>query len=219
MILNNEQIKKAIDDNSIKIDPFEEKLVEPASYDIRLGDTAGISGTNKLFDLKKRFLTLKPNDVAIVMTHEIISFDNWYVGRFGLASKFSRKGLIASTGIQIDPGYHGRIFLTIKNISNREINLIYLDKIVSLEINKLSKPSKGYSGKNQGKTRLTSEDLECLVIDENSKDMNITKKLVELEKGINGLKNKVNGLKVYFNVIVVLLIGVFLAVLKPLLTQ
>jgi len=104
MILNNRQISEAVNDGAIIIDPFDEKQVQAASYDLRVGNQGATASAKKLINIQEEgYLLLKPGDFAVVIVLEKIHLDAQHVGRFGLRSKYARKGLIATTGPQIDP--------------------------------------------------------------------------------------------------------------------
>lgn len=90
-----------------------------------------------------------------------------YVGRFGLRSKYARKGLIATTGPQIDPGYHGKLILGVTNLTPRPISLPYKDDFVSVEFHRLEEPStKPYIGPYQDKMELGAEEIEAITENE-----------------------------------------------------
>ncbi|HYA41261.1 MAG TPA: hypothetical protein VEF34_08155 [Syntrophobacteraceae bacterium] len=107
MILNNKQIIEACNRGDILINPFDENQVQPATYDLRVGDQGATTTTKKLVNIRDAgFITIQPGDFGVITVLEEIRLADQYVGRFGLRSKYARKGLIATTGPQIDPGYH-----------------------------------------------------------------------------------------------------------------
>ena len=80
--------------------------------DVRVGAQGATTSTKKLHDLVAAgYLAIEPADFAVVTIHEEIGLGPQLAGRFGLRSKYARKGLIATTGPQIDPGYRGRLVL------------------------------------------------------------------------------------------------------------
>jgi hypothetical protein len=92
-----------------------------------------------------------------------VKFGPQYVGRLGLRSKYARKGLIATTGPQIDPGFEGSITLGLANLTPKSVPLSHGDDILTLEIHRLQKPaSKPYCGPYQGKYGLSTEDLDSI---------------------------------------------------------
>jgi hypothetical protein len=86
-----------------------------------------------------------------------------YVARFGLRSKYARKGLIATTGPQIDPGFHGRLIIGITNLTPKPVSLPYKDDLISVEFHRLEQPStKPYDGPYQNKMELGAEEIEFI---------------------------------------------------------
>ena len=165
MILNNNQISEAVKSNFIEIDPFDENQVQAASYDLRVGKQGATASSKKLTNIEEEgYLVLKPGDFAVAIALEKIRLDAQHVGRFGLRSIYARKGLIATTGPQIDPGYEGRLIIGLTNPTPNSITLSYKDDFLTVELHKLEKPStKPYTGKFQGKIELRPEDIEMIM--------------------------------------------------------
>src|SRR5665213_3883701 len=164
MILSHQQIKEYCKKGEISITPYDESQIQGASYDLRVGDQGGTTSGKKLVRINETgFLTIKPGDFAIIITLEQINLGAQYVGRFGLRSKFARKGLIATTGPQIDPGFHGRLTLGVTNLTPQTVSIPYKDDILTLELHRLEEPAEHpYSGPYQGKLGLGPEDLEVI---------------------------------------------------------
>ena len=165
MILTDRQIKEASDSGDIIIDPFEEKQIQAASYDLRIGKQGATASRKKLINIEKDgYLLLKPGDFAVITALEILHLNSQHVGRFGLRSKYARKGLIATTGPQIDPGYKGRLIIALTNPTPNSITLPYCDDFLTVEFHKLEEPSTHpYSGEYMNKTELRPEDIEMIV--------------------------------------------------------
>ena len=53
MILVDTQIKEAIESGDIVIGDFSEKCLQPASYDMRIGDEGFTSDSKEITDIKK----------------------------------------------------------------------------------------------------------------------------------------------------------------------
>ncbi len=126
----------------------------------RVGAQGATTSTKKVMDLRSTgYLSVEPGDFAVVTVREEIALGPQHVGRFGLRSKYARKGLIATTGPQIDPGFHGRLILGLTNLTPKAITLSYDDDLVSVEFHQLVEPTeKPYDGPFQGKMRLGAED-------------------------------------------------------------
>ena len=164
MILSNNQIKETIEKGDIQISPFENSQVEPASYDLRVGKFGTATSSKKIVDIEKQgYIPIEPGDFAIIMVFEEISLGLQYAGRLGLRSKYMRKGLIATTGLQVDPGYRGHLKIGLTNLTPKAISLPFKDDFISIELHKLEQPaSEPYSGPYQGQTGLSPEDIEAV---------------------------------------------------------
>lgn len=164
MILNHQDIIKAHNDGGIVIAPFEEKQVQSATYDLRVGKQGATTSTKKLIDIQEAgYIALEPGDFGVVIVREEIRLGPQYAARFGLRSKFARKGLIATTGPQIDPGYHGRLIIGLTNLTPKPVSISYNDDFVSIEFHKLeSETKKPYSGPYQDKMEIGPEEIEFI---------------------------------------------------------
>jgi len=164
MILTDGQIRQAIADGEIEISPFEESQLEPATYDIRVGAQGGTTTSKKLVDISKNgYLQVAPGDFAVIVAHEFISLNSQHAARFGLRSKYARKGLIATTGPQIDPGFKGRLIVGLTNLTPRPVTLPYKDDLLSIEFHRLEVPVENpYDGPFQGKMELGADEIEVI---------------------------------------------------------
>lgn len=164
MILNDAQIAAAVRDGDIVIDPFDERQVQAATYDLRIGPQGATTSSKKIVDVRERgYIALEPGDFGVVTVLEELRLGPQYAARFGLRSKFARKGLIATTGPQIDPGYHGRLIVGITNLTPRPVSLPYKDDFLSVEFHRLEEPSeKPYEGPYQHKLELGAEEIEFI---------------------------------------------------------
>lgn len=128
MILTAQQIEAAHLAHDITIDPFEEKQVQGATYDLRVGRQGATTSTKKMVNVEEQgYLPIEPGDFAVVSVLEELRLGPQYAGRIGLRSKYARKGLVATTGPQIDPGFHGRIMVGLTNLTPNPVSLPFKD--------------------------------------------------------------------------------------------
>jgi len=165
MLLNHQQIIAACQKGDILISPFDEEQTEAATYDLRVGEKGATTSTKKLVNIKESgFLLLQPGDFGVLTVLEELRLGPQYAARFGLRSKYARKGLIATTGPQIDPGYHGRLIIGITNLTPKPVSLQFKDDLVSVEFHRLEEPTtKPYDGPYQDKLDLGPEDIEAII--------------------------------------------------------
>src|SRR5437899_2497277 len=155
-ILVDNQIREALDKGWLDIDPFNDDSLEPATYDLTIGKTCLLSTASDVIDLEEQqSATIQPFSVAFLQSNEVLTLDRKIVGRIGPKSAFLRQGIIASTGPQLDPGFKGRLFVTLINFMDRPMLIRYKQPFISVEFHALSRePSKTYEGQYQNKLEL-----------------------------------------------------------------
>jgi dCTP deaminase len=159
MVLVDEDIKKAVKSGEIELSDFSEKCLQPASYDLRVGEEGFTLSAGRVISIQNEgVLEIQPGDFALVMTHEKLRLPTNMLGRFGLRSAYARMGLLATAGPQVDPGFEGKLVIGIVNFSSRSIKLPYLIPFCTLELQRLqSSASAPYRGPYQGQEHLTEE--------------------------------------------------------------
>jgi dCTP deaminase len=164
-ILVDRDIVDALKLNYMRIDPFDESALEPATYDLSLGSMAVVTTSSEPVDLAKDgLLRIPPYAAALVQTEEVLRLSSRIAGRLGARSNLLQNGIIASTGPQIDPGFYGRIFVNLVNISDRPFSIRRKSKFLSAEFHLLARePLRTYEGPNQNKTQLSDEDINRMV--------------------------------------------------------
>ena len=134
MILSDRSIKEKIKTGEISIEPFADKYIQPASYDLHLDKNILIfdNEKHKIIDVKKPVedlmrkieindtvgYTIQPQEFVLANVKEITGVNNRYVGRLEGKSSLARMGLIihATAGF-LDPGNKLRLTLEIANLS------------------------------------------------------------------------------------------------------
>jgi dCTP deaminase len=152
VILSDDAIGQAIEDDQVSIDPFNVGQLNPASYDLRLGPellvaewtpsnsrwTAGIrtapldlravSGQADYLlpiePLEQQPYLLEPGEFVLASTAETVRLSRRVAGRVEGKSSLARVGLaVHVTGGFIDPGFQGQITLEIANLLHRPLTL------------------------------------------------------------------------------------------------
>lgn len=164
MILTAQQIEAAHHAHDITIDPFEQTQVQGATYDLRVGRQGATTSTKRMVNVEEQgYLPIEPGDFAVVSVLEELRLGPQYAGRIGLRSKYARKGLVATTGPQIDPGYHGRIMVGLTNLTPNSVSLPFKDDFITIEFHRLEQPTtKPYSGPYQDRLEFGPEEMEAV---------------------------------------------------------
>ncbi len=155
MILSDRDIKKALVDGKIMIEPYDEKNLQPASIDLHLDKYFLVFDTKRNFviDPKKPMDTmmveveindsepfvLHPGEFALGMIYEKTGVGNDMVGRLEGKSSVGRMGLLIHiTAGFLDPGNNLKMTLELHNTATMPILLYYKMPIAQMAFEKLS---------------------------------------------------------------------------------
>lgn len=222
-MLNDLEIKSAIDGGQIAITPFEGDCLKPASYDLRLGKRAIIARALSLGELKgkvareelkelnveeERSISIPGGGFALVTSLESIRLTSAYAGHIGMKMYYVRKGLLLLSGLQIDPGREGVLVLGLANVSPRTITLDFKDPLCTIELHRLTQEAgQIYDGRymaEQREGRIPREDKDYLRTIETMSVSDLTEALLTLSRNIETLSSQVK----YFWVGFITIIGV-----------
>ena len=165
MILNDALIRETIEQRIIKVEPFDPGCIQPASYDFRVGkEGLTAEGREKIDIERKGLMILEAGDFGVISSLEKVEMPADHAARIGIRSYYSRQGLFAATGPQVDPGFRGRLFVTVINLSPNPITLPYKEKFLTLEFHKLNEPAENpYSGEFQDKLTMTDREVQNVI--------------------------------------------------------
>jgi dCTP deaminase len=210
MVLTDRQILQAYRQGDIAIEPFKEDQIQGATYDLRVGEQAATTTSKKVVNIRESgYVTIEPGDFGVVTVLETIRLNQQHVGRFGLRSKFARKGLLATTGPQVDPGYRGRLIIGITNLSPKPISLSYGDDFLSLELHRLQEPSsRPYTGPYQDRLTLGAEEIESIAETEGMALSEVLKTLRSLSANVAALASEVKAMKTWLPLILTIGLGI-----------
>jgi dCTP deaminase len=197
MILTDRQIIEAHRAGDILIDPFDEAQIQAASYDFRVGEQGATTSTKKIVNIRNQgYIVIEPGDFGIVCCLEVVKLNPQHTGRLGLRSKYARKGLIATTGPQIDPGFHGRLIIGLTNLTPKPVSLPFKDDLLTVEFHRLEEAStRPYDGPFQGKLTLGAEEIEAITETEGLSLSEMLTTLRSLSANVGTLTGEVHMLK------------------------
>jgi dCTP deaminase len=161
-VLTDTELRAAIAEGLMAIDPLSEDCLQAASYDMRVGREAFVSGTDQVIDVaNKGLVIIDPGEFAVLVTRERVQCGPRIAGQLGLCSPYARQGLILLSGPQIDPGFDGVLVVRLTNLAPRRVTLAYEAPFLTTQFFKFSEPvAKPYAGSRQGQTGLQPSDVE-----------------------------------------------------------
>lgn len=161
MILSDKTILDMMKSGRLAIEPFEDYLIQPASVDIRLGNTFsmiedssdGIIALDKQIHYKvfetERYLLL-PGQFVLATTKEYFSLPNDITAFVEGRSSLGRLGLFIQNAGWVDPGFEGEITLELYNANRCAIELQAGRRIGQLVFAQLDQEALNpYNGKYQ----------------------------------------------------------------------
>ena len=158
MIFSDRTIKEAVAAGRIKIDPYDEAMVQPSSIDLRCDANFRVFENHKyaVIDPKapQKDLTtgvaateadpfiLHPGEFVLGSTFEVVGLADDIVARLEGKSSLGRLGLlIHSTAGFIDPGFVGQVTLELSNVANLPIAIYPGMKIGQISFYQMTTPA------------------------------------------------------------------------------
>lgn len=219
MLMTDGEIREAISTGELGITEFADHCLQPASYDLRIGDTALRSGDVAETDVAQaRSLVLNAGQFALITTYESVKMPADIAGHIGVRSYYTRKGLILLAGLQIDPGFDGHLVLGVYNASPRRLTLDHMATFCTVEFHRLAMAAQApyEAGQEQRLGRIPRVDKDYLRTIE-------TETLSEVAQSVRALSQNVGALTTYTKLMGLVVVGTLLAVfgfgLAALLTQ
>jgi dCTP deaminase len=229
-LMTDTEIRAAITSGAIAIGPLGDEQLQPASYDLRLGDRAIVSKSVDIEKLRervesdpvpeidvarKRSLTIPAGAFALVVTKERVTLSGEYAGHLGLRSYFARKGLLLLAGLQVDPGFDGYLVLGLANLSPRAVQLAYEESIATLELHHLARgAAMAYSGMYAGqqvRPVIPRADADYLRTIETLSVSDLTRSLLRLSDNVAALSRDVR--RVYLPIALAILVAVVVQII------
>jgi dCTP deaminase len=128
---------------------FDPKLVNEASYDLRVGDEVFLS-ENQIptrLSLDSPYVLLPPGQFALVKTLEEIFIPPDLIGLLSIRSRYKFQGLINISGFHVDPTYRGHLIFSVQNVGPNDIRLKFMEPVFMLMWAKLLTP---FAGEKRG---------------------------------------------------------------------
>ena len=167
MILSDKTIMKMLEEKALTITPIEPEQIQPASVDIRLGNTFSIvedSSTGvitleneiKYKTIKTDTYVLLPGQFVLATTMEYFELPDDLTAFVEGRSSLGRMGLFIQNAGWVDPGFKGEITLELFNANRCAIELKSGRRVGQLVFAEMDDVALNpYNGKYQGQTGAT----------------------------------------------------------------
>jgi dCTP deaminase len=182
-VLSDGTILQYVEEGRIKVDPWDPKMVQPASIDLRLGDSFRVFHNHRATAIDLRdppsnlteevvmpdgdAFVIHPGEFCLGRTLEWVQIPNDVVARIEGKSSLGRLGLIVhATAGFCDPGFEGTLTLELNNLTRVPIRLYPGLPIAQLSFMTLDRPalrpygSPGLGSHYQGQRAATESRYE-----------------------------------------------------------
>ncbi len=157
-VLSDGTIRRLVDEGRVRIDPWDERLLQPASVDLRLGhsfrvfhnhraaaidlDDPPTNLTEQVVVEDEEPFVIHPGEFVLGRTLEWVELPDDVVARIEGKSSLGRLGLIVhATAGFVDPGWKGTLTLEITNLTRVPIKLYGGRAIAQLSFMALDAPA------------------------------------------------------------------------------
>lgn len=167
MILSDKTIMRMLKEMTLKIEPVTDEQIQPASVDIRLGNTFSVvdDSPSSVITLEKEInyktittdtYLIMPGQFVLATTMEYFELPNNLTAFVEGRSSLGRMGLFIQNAGWVDPGFKGEITLELYNANRCAIELKAgrrVGQLVFAEMDDIA--LNPYCGKYQGQTGAT----------------------------------------------------------------
>ena len=166
MLLSDRDIRTAVDDGALAIEPFDPALIQPSSVDVRLDRFFRVFNNSRYTHIDPKqpqedlttlvevaddeSFILHPGEFVLGATLEKFTIPTHLAARLEGKSSLGRLGLLThSTAGFIDPGFSGHITLELSNTANLPIALYPNMKVGQLALFQMTSPAESPYGSDK----------------------------------------------------------------------
>jgi len=155
-VLNDKRIKECCEKYQM-IYHFNDDRVQPASYDLSVGDEYRFSHEKEIKNLGRwrRRLKIPPYTICYVLVKERLNIPENISAEIFPRHKLVREGLLMYPQPPIDPGYTGKLYVLIHNLTNEDRFIEKDEHLITIVFHELTdKADKPYDGDYRNKETL-----------------------------------------------------------------
>ena len=141
-LLNSADIEDYVNTTGM-IDPYYPDKLKSASYEAKIKGKCiywDENGNKQEIDIDQPYTSfiLRPNSIAFVEVEPTFRLPDYIALRFNLKITHVYRGLLLGTGPLIDPGYVGKIYIPLHNLTSNPYTFEYEEGLIWVEFTKIS---------------------------------------------------------------------------------
>jgi len=161
VIVSDQSLKRLLAEGTIAVEPLEERQIQPASIDLRLGDhflkvdensmeAIALDRELEYIEFKQEEIIIPPHSFLLAVTREFIRLPDNIIAFVEGRSSIGRIGLFIQNAGWVDPGFAGAITLELYNANRLPIRLTSGRRICQIVFALMDGPAGSpYKGKYQ----------------------------------------------------------------------
>jgi len=144
-ILSDTDIRQALHEGNLGIEPFIGKNLTPNGYDLTI-DEIYLKKTND--HIKDGVAIIPPLSWFAISTKEFVKMGSQITSQLWIRSSYARKGVMASFG-KVDAGFHGTLTISCFNANDQPLEIPIGDRFCQIVFERMaSTPSELYDKKS-----------------------------------------------------------------------
>lgn len=170
MILSDHTIKRLLGTGELVIAPLDPRQIEPASVDLRLGNTfltpksksgiCSLSEAPEYDEVTASEFIVPTRGFVLATTMEVVKLPNYLTAFVEGRSSVGRLGLFIQNAGWVDPGFEGAITLELYNANNSPMRIEAGRRICQLVLAQADREVENpYRGKYQGQLKTTGSKI------------------------------------------------------------
>src|SRR6266403_3041491 len=142
-VLRAEEIRRYVTEFNLLIDDgdFTPANLKGASYTMAPhpseGWIIGADGNHELLSVRDNsrgpYYVVPRNSLVYIRLRETLRLPFYLIGRHNLKIDYVYQGLLLGTGPQVDPGYVGKIYIPLHNLTNQQVDIYINESFVSID--------------------------------------------------------------------------------------
>jgi dCTP deaminase len=160
-VLSDRDIEAALDQEALRVDPYDPSNLTPNGLDLRIGEVLVPERDDE--PVQEGKVEVPGRSRFVVSTEEVVGLGPQLCGQLWIRSTYARKGVLASFG-KVEAGFEGELSIAAFNGLGEPLALPVGDRFCQIAFERLESPPEAlydeHSGTYQGQRGVTLDEEE-----------------------------------------------------------